>query len=481
MNGTLKIILGYALSFLYVGIVILIGELVQKKLNADKEITRKCEHLATGAVWIISYFCFGATYHLCILNGITLLVLAIATFGGFLSAVEREDMKKSYGLLFFGLSTFALSFPSVFINTDFYILSGIAYFALAFGDGLAPLVARLKHNIKMYNNKSVFGFLTVFAVSALCATVFNFAFGLGYSALFIISVGAVACLVELYSVYGTDNLSVILLTFGYLVLNYYGQAPFALQLALVLAVPLTIVNQLTGALTFVAGAFSLFYILLSAYFGGLAITVTIYVLYVIAGAAELVVHRISKIKRKHSARNTIQLLANGGLSMVFCILFFCFNRAYLIYTALAVLCEQFTDTIASTVGTLSPRPPLDIIRLKRIPSGISGGVSLIGTLAALFASAVAAAIPFAFDYRNWAVYLIIFAVGFGGNVIDSVLGSLAQALFRCTECNVLTEEEVHCGVRAEKVKGLRLVGNSTVNFLSGLFSAAVAFTVFILI
>ena len=47
---------GYILSFLYMGLVIVLGEWLQKKFNLDKEMTRKCEHIATAMSWLICYF-----------------------------------------------------------------------------------------------------------------------------------------------------------------------------------------------------------------------------------------------------------------------------------------------------------------------------------------------------------------------------------------------------------------------------------------
>ena len=99
------IIWGYVLSFVYMGLVIAVGEGLQRKFNFDKEMTRKCEHIATSMSWLICYFLVGANIHLLIINLLACVVLGVITFGNLMESVEREDTDKSYGLFYFGLST----------------------------------------------------------------------------------------------------------------------------------------------------------------------------------------------------------------------------------------------------------------------------------------------------------------------------------------------------------------------------------------
>ena len=194
------ILLGYIITFVYMALVIVVGELVQKKFNTDKEMTRKCEHLATSASWALCYIFVGPTYHLVIINFIAFAILALLTFTNFMKSAERDDAEKSYGLFYFGLSTFLSIAIAYFVNTELIVLTGIAYYCLALADGLAPIVAKLfgKRNFKLYEPKTFVGFMTVFVISSLVTLVFSLIFGLDFSPLFILSVGGVSAHAELY-------------------------------------------------------------------------------------------------------------------------------------------------------------------------------------------------------------------------------------------------------------------------------------------
>ena len=85
---------------------------------------------------------------------------------------------------------------------------------MAFGDGFAAIVGRFfeKNNIKLINNKTLFGSLTSFILSLVVVVILNVVFNVNYSifAIFIISISS--SLLELISPKGTDNLTVPIVT-----------------------------------------------------------------------------------------------------------------------------------------------------------------------------------------------------------------------------------------------------------------------------
>ena len=138
-------------------------------------MTRKCEHIATSASFAMCYFFVGATIHLVIVNFIAMCILALLTFGNFMKSAERTDSDKSYGLFFFGISTFTSICITMVVNTDFIPFAAIAYYCLALADGLAPVTSRLfgKANVTMYKPKTLVGFATVFeGISMSCFMAF---------------------------------------------------------------------------------------------------------------------------------------------------------------------------------------------------------------------------------------------------------------------------------------------------------------------
>ena len=70
-------------------------------------------------------------------------------------------------------------------------------------------------------------------------------------------------------------------------------------------------------------------------------------------------------------------------------------------------------------------------------------------------------------------YLILSALAFGGTIIDSILGSSIQVLYKCPVCNLFTERKTHCDSTAVKVKGISIIDNTTVNLMSGIIIAAI--------
>ncbi len=487
MDETLKTILCYVLFFFYMALVMVVGELVRKKAKVDVEICRKGEHIATSAGWFICYFLTGATIHTVIINSIAFLMLTAVTFSGVMKSVEREDNDgKSYGLFYFGLSTLTVICIVVFVNPDLYILSGIPFYCLAIGDGFTPLIARLakNHNIKLFKEKTLVGMATMFALSSLSALIFSLVFELNLSPLFIISIGALACVVELYSYNCTDNITVEFAVFGYLVLYYYGLVPDALQIALIVALPVIVLNGWKKALSDWANVISYIYFVLSVYFIGNSMTAAISALYVISAAVSIITVRIYNKRygeKEKLARTAKQILANSGVALLACLLYHVTKLPVFTYAAFAVVTEEFADSMASDIGRLSKGKHVDIIGFKPLPAGISGGVSWLGTLSALIACAVALVIPFAFGVVNWLAYVILVLVCFVGVFIDSALGSRLQVLYRCAVCENLTEKTEHCETPTEYFKGVKRIDNSTVNFLSGVATALITVCVFSLI
>jgi uncharacterized membrane protein len=111
---------------------------------------------------------------------------------------------------------------------------------------------------------------------------------------------------------------------------------------------------------------------------------------------------------------------------------------------------------------------VDIIGFKPLPVGISGGVSLTGTLAGLAGAGFIGFIAW-FMMVDSATWVIIF--GFLGMVADSVAGSLLQA--RYSEGALLADAKPE-GENYALVKGYLWMDNDLVNLLSNLFVTILA-------
>ena len=484
MSDTLWIVIGYFVFFGYMFLEILIGEGLQKKFNFDKETTRKVEHIFTGVCWIIGYFFFGWSIHLFIVNLIGLVLLAVITFGGLMTSIEREDAGKSYGVFYFGLSTLVVVSVIVFAEESLFPYYGIAYYCLVLADGLAPIVAKAfkKHNVPLVYGKSLAGTATVFVMTALIALVFSLIFSLHLSLLLILSLASVVAMAELFGAKGTDNLTIVFCAFGYLVLAHYGYLDTGTEIVILLVPILTLTSILTKALTPWAHAVSYLVLLAFAIFGGYPLAVLALTLFTVAAVVTKITSKLYAKKAHVESKNTrgvIQILANGLLTAVLAAVWFFTIAKWALLLAFVVLIEEFADSMSSDVGRLASKPPVDILRFKRVPAGTSGGVSLLGTSASLIATYLAGLFVLLF-FKDPILYVVISGIAFFGTLIDSVLGSLVQGLFECPICGAITEKRTHCDSPTKLIKGFAAINNSLVNFLSGALTAAVAAPILLL-
>jgi len=175
---------------------------------------------------------------------------------------------------------------------------------------------------------------------------------------------------------------------------------------------------------------------------------------------------------KEGVRDGAQVLANGGVAALCALLAIAGSQFWLAAFA-AALATAAADTFGTEIGTLSPSPPHSILTGKTVGTGLSGGITLLGTLAEIAGAFLVAGVA-----RIAHVSPAFFAVAIGGVAgacIDSLLGASAQALRYCGGCNLFCESERHrCGADTRLVRGLPWLTNDGVNFLATLGGALTA-------
>ena len=204
---------------------------------------------------------------------------------------------------------------------------------------------------------------------------------------------------------------------------------------------------------------------------------------------------------KHGARDAIQVIANGGVATV-CAVVWAFHHDPRWALAFAGAYAAATaDTWATEIGTLARRQPRSILTLRPVPAGMSGGITLAGTLAEIIgamwlgivgtagiAGAYALNVPdlgAAWSSGAPAAYVIpvtwplaILLAGIAGATADSLLGATVQELRRCDACGRVCETDPHvCGTPTRLVRGVAGFSNDVVNLLATAIGAAVAFGV----
>jgi uncharacterized protein (TIGR00297 family) len=172
-------------------------------------------------------------------------------------------------------------------------------------------------------------------------------------------------------------------------------------------------------------------------------------------------------------RNARQVLANGAVYALSALGYLLFPSPLWYATGVGALAASTADTWATEIGTLFGGEPISITSGSRVPPGTSGGVTLIGTVAAaagaLFISTGAA-------LANWPVPIAAVAMGgMAGALADSLLGATLQARRWCDLCARSTERLVHsCGAPTRHAGGVPGFDNDAVNVVCSCVGALVA-------
>lgn len=188
---------------------------------------------------------------------------------------------------------------------------------------------------------------------------------------------------------------------------------------------------------------------------------------------------------KDSQRDLSQVIANGGVAVLMTLAasLSTSERVHDLFEAgfVGAFATATADTWATEVGTLNTRPPRLITSGKVVAPGTSGGLTLLGTCAAM-AGAFALSlfhwllrdIPHLPQRRTLVLIPIAGISGIAGSLFDSLLGATVQAVYYCPRCKKETERHVHsCGTLTTSLRGIPWVDNDVVNFAATLFGGVV--------
>ncbi len=148
------------------------------------------------------------------------------------------------------------------------------------------------------------------------------------------------------------------------------------------------------------------------------------------------------------------VMANGGVAAGVAVVNYAMGEPEWAYSAAAAsIAVAASDTLASEIGSLDPRTR-SIINLEAVPAGTNGGMSVLGTFAALAGGlliavmAVTLASITSVTTPLVTLFVLVTVIGWLGCQVDSILGALFEN------------------------KGL--IGKHTVNFLATLSGALMA-------
>lgn len=473
------ILKGYVFGVLY-ALLCLLAAFFVYKLGVPKKYTRKLVHILVGAEWIILSHYMGATYHFLIVCLFFLLLLSIAHFKNLMPMIS-SDSDNAPGTVYYALAMSIMAVICLFIP-DMMLPFGIGVLCTSVGDGLAGVVGSLikKHNPKVYKSKTLFGFLANFLSSCAVAVAFKY-IALGELEIWhCIMIGLLSAGLELITVFGLDNVSITVgVSFlAYAFVNYQVIDSYAIPIvltpyiiALVLEKKVLTPNGLILAL--------ILDVVISLTLANFGFVLLLSFLVISVAIDKVKKHRKKEdtVTKKGDCRDGVQVIANGLIPMMMALMFSGTGNPAFIVGYIAALAEATADTAASGIGVYA-RGVFDLFRMKKTQAGLSGGMSVIGTVASLFGAVAISAIALAFGVINLQLLVLISLCAFLGAVFDSMLGSLLQVKYKCRVCGSLTEREWHCDKKTDKYSGFAFFDNDVVNLFSGAFSAILAAVLF---
>ena len=171
------------------------------------------------------------------------------------------------------------------------------------------------------------------------------------------------------------------------------------------------------------------------------------------------------IRPNHASekRTAQQVFSNGLIGVVLYMLYGMTGQFHWLLLAWSSFAVSVCDTISSEVGVAVGGRTYNAVTLRRMPPGLSGGISLAGTAGGLAALLLLVfflgiILPVSPIQLLW-----VLSTGLLGMLVDSILGSKWQALWRqgdaLSEVSSSSPQEV-------LVKGLPWLDNHWVNFLS---------------
>lgn len=491
-----------------VGLFVFIGiaEVLRKTTPLTANATRKIVHILVGVFVFFVPILFVSP-----VPGILMSVLFIGV--NYISVRFRlfkgmdDTARETYGTVYFPFAFLILiiifwnTYP-VIISTSILILGLADAAASIVGEAVKnPRHYKLSRDVKSFQGSSAM-FLAAFAVSIACLILYPFTLPpdaqfagstLGFIVVLSFIVAAVTTVIEAMAVRGLDNLFIPLGASVILFVGLEGAGTIEIQLFIgfVFAVIVSLVSLRAGFLAPNGAAATFLMAVIIFGIGGWKWTVPMLTFFIlssiISGMKNARKETAELFFEKTHRRDMGQVAANGGLASVFVILEFFSPDPLWYFAYLGAIAAATADTWGTEFGISFSSGARNIITFKKVPRGTSGGISLTGTFAALAGGTVIAVSGFAWYPHALEVMKSSFApvglvagAGIVGSLVDSYLGSAAQALYKCPVCDAITERRHHCNSPAMKVQGFSWLTNDYVNVACTATGSFIAIVLYLL-
>ncbi|MFP4289788.1 MAG: DUF92 domain-containing protein [Bacteroidales bacterium] len=395
-------------------------------MNENDQLLRKMIHVFTGlTIFMLSYL---VERHVLLSLIIAGSLFAFFTYPFPYFNFIHQTSRKSYGTLFYPagiLSAFILLYPN---DINFF---RVALLVLTLSDTLANFGGSIKkgnYYIKVtHETKSIYGIFFFTLSSALIYLVLlSQSFSFSYFLLLII----LSIHLEVISFRGSDNLSIPLglALFFSITQNFQDHAFYGIIL---LVIAFGMGSFFLFRLRILTRWGSLFAYFLGVYLAGIlgwkwAFPVILF--FVTSVIFTKINSRINGKIKLASQRNIWQVLANILPAVISSAIYLITGEQFFIYIFIALIAAVTADTWASEIGPVFNKQCFSLYDFRFHNAGISGGISLAGTLAASFAALLISAVSWYifFDVFEIKKVMLIAMSGLMASFVDSFLGAFLE-------------------------------------------------------
>ena len=206
----MEYLLGYLIGYSFLFAVILGVGALYKKLGFSGELARKLIHILICFTWLVLYKSFAGSWQILVMPISFVIINAISIKYRFFAGMEREGEKSSLGTVYYAVAiTILMALTLIFEET--LIPSGIAVFALSFGDGAAAIGGYYlgEKSPRITKTKTLVGSLFCFIFTLIGIYILSIFAPVGLSFPEILIISAAATALELVG-HGLDNFSITL-------------------------------------------------------------------------------------------------------------------------------------------------------------------------------------------------------------------------------------------------------------------------------
>ena len=192
-----------------------------------------------------------------------------------------------------------------------------------------------------------------------------------------------------------------------------------------------------------------------------------------------------RVVGKTGPRDYVQAICNLGTSVLVLLILLLYPNDFWIAAILGSIAASNADSWASEIGGLSKHPPVMITTFRPTEKGVSGGVTLLGTIGGIAGSLFIAV--FGVLTLHWittfpgnllGLGIAVCIAGIIGFLFDSYLGAFSQALFQDKYSKQLLEKR---SSQTQLLKGISWLNNDLVNLATtwvGAVAGGVVYRVF---